>query len=275
MSDAFSSQNATLDDDLPQTINRDVIRKIMALTAEPEVQDVINTARKMQKRSRQIWNPHGDEVMLVNYTGLVSMDKDTTQQNGALGLDLQAKCGMIAKDASGRHVSGTWQDMRRIYMVRDAKTTDLLEKCLHNLTHNPVVSVDKKELEELDTFFVNALKRLHVKQGDWHAGLTVLQAIMNTFWDVFIQALVNKLRWNRIHQDCRDCYFQTSCLIRYVYHRLLKILMEIHASTHHDKLQADFELTSTDLSDANLYCFIAKRFGQWLRKLNDSTYAWL
>ena len=85
MGDAFSSQNATLDDDLPQTINRDVIRKIMALTAEPEVQDVINTARKMQKRSRQIWNPHGDEVTLVNYTRRVPMDEDTTQQNGAIG----------------------------------------------------------------------------------------------------------------------------------------------------------------------------------------------
>jgi hypothetical protein len=125
--------------------------------------------------------------------GLVSMDEDTTQENGALGLDLQAKCGMIAKDASGKYVSGKWQDSRRIYMVGDAKTADLLEKCLHNLTHNPVVSADKDKLEELDTF-VNALERLHVKPGDWHAGLTMLQSIMNTFWDGFLKPFVEKIR---------------------------------------------------------------------------------
>ena len=33
MGDTFSSQNATADNDLPQTINRDVIRKMMELTA--------------------------------------------------------------------------------------------------------------------------------------------------------------------------------------------------------------------------------------------------
>ena len=85
LGDAFSSENATADEDLPQTINRDVIRKMMKLTAEPEVQDIINAARKIQTRSLQIWNPHGDEVTLVNYMGLASIDGDTTRENGAIG----------------------------------------------------------------------------------------------------------------------------------------------------------------------------------------------
>ena len=71
----------------------------------------------MQNRSQQIWNPHGDEVTFVKYMGLVSMDADTTKENGALGLDLQAKCRTIANYASGKYVSGKWQDARRIYMV--------------------------------------------------------------------------------------------------------------------------------------------------------------
>ena len=76
-------------------------------------------------------------------------------------------------------------------MVGDAKTADLLEKCMHNLTHNPGVSLDKDKLEELGTF-VNTLERLYVKLGDWHAGLTMLQSITSKFWDGFLQPLVEK-----------------------------------------------------------------------------------
>ena len=76
-------------------------------------------------------------------------------------------------------------------MVGDANTVDLLEKCLHNLTHNPVVVADKDTLEELDTF-VNAVERLHVRTRDWHAGLAMMQSIINTFWDGFLQPLVKK-----------------------------------------------------------------------------------
>ena len=52
------------------------------LTQEPEVQQTIVATRAMQKISRQIWNPFGDEVIHTNYMGLVTVDKDATQQNG-------------------------------------------------------------------------------------------------------------------------------------------------------------------------------------------------
>ena len=129
--------------------------------------------------------------------GLVTMDKDITEQNGALGLDLQSKCGMLVKEEVGKYVNGKYQDARRIYFVGGAKTADLIEKCEFNLTHNPAVAADKAKLEELD-IFVNALQRLHIKPGDWHAGLTMLQSIMNTFWDGFLQLLIKKLGWNRV-----------------------------------------------------------------------------
>ena len=55
----------------------------------------------MQEGSRQIWNPHGDEATLVDYVELVAMDKDITNENGALGLNFQETYKMLAKDKSG------------------------------------------------------------------------------------------------------------------------------------------------------------------------------
>ena len=101
----------------------------------------------------------------------------------------------------------------------------LFEKCLYNLVNNPGFAADQAKFEELDTL-VNTMKRLHVKPGDWHAGLTMLQSTMNTFWDGFLQPLVKRLGWKRVRQDCRDCYFQASRYVRYGYHELIKILME-------------------------------------------------
>ena len=161
-----------------------------------------------------------------------------------------------------------------MYFVGDAKTADLFEKCLFNLMNNPVFSVDQEKFVELDTF-VNTMKRLHVKPGDWYAGLTMLQSIMNTFWDGFLQPIVKRLGWKRIRQDCRDCYFQASRCIRYVYHELIKILMEHYVSEKSADLQSDFESNNVDVSNANFYCYVGRRFGQWIKDQHNSTDKWL
>ena len=96
----------------------------------------------MQRRSRQIWNPFGDNVTLTNNMGLVTMDEDTTAENGALGLDIAAKCRLLVKKENGKWALKKYADARRVYFVGDAKTADLFEKCIFNLMNNPVFSVD-------------------------------------------------------------------------------------------------------------------------------------
>ena len=87
------------------------------------------------------------------------------------------------------------------------KTADLFEKCTHNLENNPTITSDKKKFSELDTF-VNAMKKMTVKPGECHIGLTMLQLMKNTFFDGFFEPMVIKLAWKRIRQDCCDCYVQ-------------------------------------------------------------------
>ena len=69
----------------------------------------------------------------------------------------------------------------------------------------------------------------------------MLQLVMNTFWDAFLQPLVLRLGWKRVQKDCRDCYFQSSRCVWHVYHELIKILMESFAPTNLDSLRIEFE----------------------------------
>ena len=132
-----------------------------------------------------------------NFMGLGTMDEDTTNQNGALGCDIAAKAGLLVKNQIAQWAVEKYADSRRIYFVGDAKTADLFEKCLYNLQNNPNFSEDREKFEELDTF-VNTMKRLYVRPGDWHAGLTMFQSVMSTFWDAFLQPLVLRPGWKRV-----------------------------------------------------------------------------
>ena len=139
---AFGDERATPIDELPPLINRNNVREFREIRNEEEVQFVISQAGKMQLRSRQIWNPFGDCVTLTNYMGLVAMDEDTTNQNGSLGLDIAAKCGLLVKTNDGKWEIEAYPNARRVYFVGDAKTADLFEKCLYNLVNNPGFSAD-------------------------------------------------------------------------------------------------------------------------------------
>ena len=77
------------------------------------------------------------------------------------------------------------------------------------MKNKPEFVVDKQMFDQTDGF-IKAMDQLRVRPGDWHAGLTMLQSINNIFWDGLLQPIAKKLGWNRVTQDCRDCYFQAS-----------------------------------------------------------------
>ena len=90
-----------------QKINRDVIKETRELTAEPEVQEIIKVARKMQTHLMQIWNPNGDEIPLVSHMGLVSMDTDTAQKKIVpLVWIFKKNLECEQKNKSGKYVNG-------------------------------------------------------------------------------------------------------------------------------------------------------------------------
>ena len=202
------------------------------------------------------------------------MDEDTTRQNGALALDLASKCGLLTKDATGKWVPGKDADVRRIYIVGDVKTTDLLEKCLYNLNHSPGMGEDFSQFIEKEVF-KDTLSRLIIHPGDWHAGLTCLQTVYNIFWDDILCSVCKKLKWKRVGKDVRDCYFNASRLLRYTYHQLLKILMQNYISEQWPLLRSMFEVSNEDRSEENYFCFVSVNFGDWLEKLHTSSDEWL
>ena len=83
------------------------------------------------------------------------------------------KCGLIVKNEQGHWSLSEDADTQRAYFVGDAKTADLFEKCIYNLENNPIITSDKDKFSELDTF-VNVMKQMTAKPGDWHVGLTML-----------------------------------------------------------------------------------------------------
>ena len=67
--------------------------------------------------------------------------------------------------------------------------------------------------------------------GEWHARLSILQSIMNIFWDVFLQPIgIKCLGWKQIQKDARNCYFQDSRLVMYGYEQLSAALMQSFAT---------------------------------------------
>ena len=274
LSNAFSTDLATAHKDLPQSVNQSSIAAVEELVRKPSTQSVLAAARDYQRQSRRIWNPDGDKPSHQSYMGLVAMDEDTSRQNGALGLDLSSKCALLAKDANGKWIPGKDADVRRIYIVGDVKTTDLLEKCLHNINHSPGMSGDFSQFVEKEVFR-DTLARLIIQPGDWHAGLSCLQTVYNIFWDDVLQPVCKKLKWKRVGKDCRECYFNASRLLRYTYHQLLKILMQNYISEQWPLMRLQFESTEEDSSEENYLCFVAVNFGDWLEKLHTSNDEWL
>ena len=64
--DALGGERATPVEDLPSSLDASAILSFRKMISEPDVQLVVEGARSTQKRSRQIWNPKGDEVTLNN-----------------------------------------------------------------------------------------------------------------------------------------------------------------------------------------------------------------
>jgi hypothetical protein len=137
------------------------------------------------------------------------------------------------------------------------KTANLFEKCIHSLGNDPTIDSDQDMFAKSDSF-INTMKKTIVKPGNWHAGLTMLQSIMNTFWDGFLEPLVSKLGWKCVQQDFWDCYFQALQCVWYVDHKLLKIMMEKFVFEHMARLKTIFKIYSINQSSGNFFCYVGK-----------------
>ena len=154
------------------------------------------------------------------------------------------------------------------------KTTDLGEKCMDNNNHQPGFAASMSQFLEAETF-LNTLRRFIVEPSDWHAGMVFMQALFSAFRDIFLQHLYKKLGWKRVQKDVRKLYFNCIQTVDYVYHQLLKILMQFFLSSKSKTLYEELKGRGGDVSNANWFCFCATRFDKWIAMLHESTYEWL
>ena len=248
--------------------------EVEKLCERPHVVKVVAEAREYPRQSQRIWNPQGDRPTQQMFMGLVAMDKDTTRQNLALAMDLAVKCGLVVKDKQGKWVEAPDADDCRVYLVGDVKTTDLLEKGIYNLDRKHGLSDNMDQFAEKEVIR-NTLHRFIIQPGDWHAGLSCLQALYTVFWDDILQPIVAKLKWKRVGKDVRECYYNASRLLRVVYHQVLKLMMQIHITVNWSNERTSFLETSNDTTEANWFCHLAITFEQWLKELESSTDKWL
>jgi len=89
--------------------------------------------------------------------------------------------------------------------------------------------------------------------SDWHAGLSILQSTMNIVLNGVLQPIgIKCLGWRRIQKDARNCYFQDSRLVMYIYQQLSAVLMQLFATQKLEELRILFQTDETDLTNANL-----------------------
>ena len=113
---------------------------------------------------------------------------------------------------------------KRAYLFGDVKTFDNIDKFVSNLVDRRLTL---NEHNETTSVFKDAIDQMMCVPGDWHAGLLMLQSIMNIFWDGFLQPIGMKcLGWKRIQKDARNYYFKDSRLVMYVCAQLSDVLMQ-------------------------------------------------
>ncbi len=88
-------------------------------------------------------------------------------------------------------------------VVGDVKTVDNLDKGGREMLH---ATLGGKESSVEADVFANALKRFVIKPGDWHASLTMLQAINNSHWDGYIKHFKMALQWKRCNKETSKAY---------------------------------------------------------------------
>ncbi len=65
--------------------------------------------------------------------------------------------------------------------------------------------------------FLKALTVVMDVPGDWHAGLSMAQAIFNYCYVGFLDEFQELLGWKRINSEVKKCYYQSTCLITFVH----------------------------------------------------------
>ena len=107
---------------------------------------------------------------------------------------------------------------------------------------------------------LNAFNRVMFLPGDWHTGMNMLQSIYKIFWADILKPFRDLLKWKRISNDVRGCYFQASCLVQYSNDVVSSYLIRLYIARYHEKYDDRMNEDET----ANVLCSMAIDFDEFL-----------
>ena len=196
--------------------------------------------------------------------GFVGVREDSSDGAAAVILDMLLKFGVPIYNNDGSWKLHRFANLHQLFCFGDCKTiengtfVDKLSNC----------SLPFKQSIMQAEIFLNAFNRVMFLPGDWHAGMNMLQSIVyKIFWEDLLKPFRDLLKWKRISNDVRDCYFWASRLVQYSNDVILSYPIWFFISHFHKNYDDRMNQDET----ANVLCSIAINFDEFLSRSLSST----
>eukprot|EP00956_Cyclotella_meneghiniana_P027041 scaffold59842_cov59-Cyclotella_meneghiniana.AAC.2 len=205
MQTAFASE---MSPHFPSDLDKVAVQNFRYESRSDEAMKVFADSRKFQQEAVMKWNPHLDEIKQSMMIVMNPMEEAASMETGAKILELLIKAGVMSIDDDGKFAVGDLSKF--IILAGDVKTVDNL-----NLIQETIRSSMKgrgfTELSHQLSVFDQALSRVMDLPGDWHASLSMLQAIISLFYDALLYPILHgMLGWNRFKRETNKCYYTSA-----------------------------------------------------------------
>ena len=242
------------------------IDKMHKLVRSPALAGLLEGAKHFQEKCVETWNPGSLLTTMTMMLGFLGLKEESAKECGSITLDQLYRMGiLVEKDDGTWELASNWKE-RRAYLFGDAKTVENIAKFVRDLSSRPLSYDEQSHQADI---FLDAMSVVMQLPGDWHAGLAMLQAIYSLFYRGFLEPFKAALKWQRVTNDVRGCYFQASRLAGFVADELMRALMYEFASGFEE-----FDPTVHGEDPSAFVCKFVLEFIEFLRELKSSPDEW-
>ena len=258
----FSRSEDSYCEQCPDNINEKSLLDLRKHVTSVEAKQFFKANRNFQKDAVAKWNPHVEEVTKSLFMGFVGLDEGKKEGCGTVALDLLLKGDTMTEEDFEKWICSKGSEEHRNTIYGDRKSIELLEAFKKDLRKRGVNLSDAgAQCDE----FENALKTVQSMPGDWHTGLNMLQSIFKPFYNTLLDPIKDLLKWKRVNDEVKGCYYQASRLVKLTNEELHRFMMQRFVSAHWYLYEELFEDRAT--SNFDVFCSISHEYQQYLRQI--------
>jgi hypothetical protein len=234
-------------------LNKNVLQRFEEYTSQPTAMAFIREVNEFQSAAVKERNQFCDNVTLSYNMGVVGVRGDSSDGAAAVILDMLLKFGVLMYKQDETWALHHFAKLRRLYCFGDRKTVENSLAFVTKLSnHN--LSFEESSLQA--EIFLDAFNRVMFLPGDWHAGLTMLQAFYKLFWSDLLKQFRDLLQWQHISKYVWGCYFQASLLVQYSNN----VISSYHICLYLSWNEECYKVRMNEDKLANVLCQIAVNF---------------